>query len=102
MVAGPAVSETLADLEKQFLPDDSKSSWKHHEMNRGFQKSFGGHVERLVASFEEEGNPFKDDSGMLYFMDPSKAVVGTHAIQTVFDSLKSDIHSTTTSSMKGL
>ena len=49
----------------------------HHEMNRAFQKSFIGHVERLVASFEEEGNPFKDDSGMLYSLDPSKAVVGT-------------------------
>ena len=85
MVAGPAVAEILADLEKQLFPDDSKSSLKHHEMNRAFQKSFRGQVERLVASFEEEGNPFKDDSGMLYSMDPSKAVVGTNAIQTVFD-----------------
>ena len=46
------------------------------------QAQFASHVKAMVAAFEESGNPFSEDSQVLFVLD-SKEVMGEKAVSSL-------------------
>lgn len=62
-------------------------SWNIMSNHVAFQKTFKMNVEKRIAAFKEVGNPFEDDSEVLYAMD-TKVVVencDVKAVQSVIE-----------------
>ena len=69
MVAGPEISRLINEFEEDLQNSRSKISTKHHEQTPSIQKAFANDVKSLVATVEELGNPFLEDSGDLLTLD---------------------------------
>ncbi len=57
MVAGPELSRIIKGFEGDTL---YKAGLEHHEQKPGFKRSFFKDIVNTVTSFEELGNPFKE------------------------------------------
>jgi len=69
MVAGPAVSQLVAQYEEASELRDVSKQTKHHEQIPTTQRSFLEKVQRLTNTLEEMGNPFQEESGDLLSLD---------------------------------
>ena len=69
MVAGPAVSQLVAQYEEASELRDVSKQTKHHEQTPTTQRSFLEKVQRLTNTLEEMGNPFQEESGDLLSLD---------------------------------
>ena len=87
MVAGPEITRLLHSFEKQLYPDILPQHLQHHEATPAFKKVFKEHVEKLLTAFKNEGNPFQDDSNVLFAID-STVVADESSIKAVHDAFK--------------
>ena len=69
MVGGPEISRLIREFEDNSNNINSKTSTMHHEQTSSLQKAFVKDVKSLVATLEEMGNPFIEDSGDLLTID---------------------------------
>ena len=69
MVAGPAVSQLVAQYEEASESRDVSKQKKHHEQTPTTQRSFMEKVQRLTNTLEEMGKPFQEESGHLLSLD---------------------------------
>ena len=63
MVAGPELARMVAEFERveeEHLPNQTRNP--HHEQSRASQVRFTCHVQSLVSTIEELGNPFEEES----------------------------------------
>ena len=65
MVAGPAVSQLVAQYEEASELRDVSKQTKHHEQTPTTQRSFLEKVQRLTNTLEEMGKTFQDENGDL-------------------------------------
>lgn len=83
MVAGPEIARAVGEFQQNFTDTDLESqSHKHHEQTPAVQNAFARHVESLVSTIEDMGNPFLEDSGDLLVLD-TKAIMNDAVVQTV-------------------
>lgn len=80
-IGGPEISRMLKQFEDQ-LPARCKPTAGHLEEIESLQKTFKAELKALVTSFEELGNPFKEDTSDLIALD-IKNVMPTEVIETV-------------------
>ena len=78
MTAGPQIACLLKRFEHS-MAVKSTDCMEHHEQSPVLKKAFKRNVQALVVSFEETGNPFKDDGGRLLSLD-SKVVTELTAV----------------------
>ena len=71
-------------MKKSFLADgnDPLTSEKHHEETVTFQNNFKTDVFKLVDEIEELGNPFLEDSGMIFSLD-TKDIMDKTVVQAL-------------------
>ena len=70
MVAGPQLSEIVAEYELEMDPTDAADTGsKHHDQSHATQRTFLEDVQALVRTMEELGNPFLDQSKDLSTID---------------------------------
>lgn len=79
MGAGPELGRVTQEFEES-IPSVTREDTCHHEQVPGVQVFFKN-VASLVSSFEEVGNPFKEDTKDLLALD-SKVIVENAVIQT--------------------
>ena len=79
MVAGPELSRMVDEFEEAI---SAKESQKHHEQNPATQSAFAKDVLSLVSSFEELGNPFKENGEELTALH-TKDVMNEEVVHTV-------------------
>ena len=63
MVAGPELARMVAEFERveeEHIPNQTRNP--HHEQSRASQVRFTCHVQSLVSTIEELGNPFEEES----------------------------------------
>jgi len=60
MVAGPVVSQLVAQYEEASESRDVSKQTKHHEQTPTTQRSFMEKVQRLTNTLEEMGKPFQE------------------------------------------
>ena len=61
MVAGPELARMVAEFERveeEHIPNHTRNP--HHEQSRASQVRFTCHVQSLVSTIEELGNPFEE------------------------------------------
>lgn len=105
MVAGPEISQFVANYETVSGSKDVKKDSRHHEQSPKAQKAFFEKVQRLTMVIEEMGNPFAEETGDLLTLDtkdiadPSAAqLIATHhergkeQFKTFMDKLQADSH----------
>ena len=83
MIAGPEISRLIQEFENCSQTSRSKKSRMHHKQNPSTQNDFVKDVKSLVATLEEMGNPFLEDSGDLLTID-TKIIKNKEVVQTVF------------------
>ena len=61
MVAGPEVTRVIQEFEKGFkqFPKSTKNFEDHHESSAAFQSSFFKHVQSLIKTINDAGDPFE-------------------------------------------
>ena len=82
MVAGPEIARVLLEFEASFSTPSDTTTGKHHEQNRSTQLTFAKDVISLLATFEDMGNPFLEDSADMLTLD-TKIVMTKDATRTV-------------------
>ena len=82
MVAGPEIARVLLEFEASFSTPSDTTTGKHHEQTRSTQLTFAKDVISLLATFEDMGNPFLEDSGDMLTLD-TKIVMTKDATRTV-------------------
>lgn len=62
MAAGPELARMIEEFEGNI---SAVEDHHHNEQKRGFQSTFAKDIKSVVSSFEELGNPFKDEGNKL-------------------------------------
>ena len=62
VVAGPAVSQLVAQYEEASVLRDMSKQTNHHEQTPTFKRSFVEKVQRLTSKLEEMGIPFQEET----------------------------------------
>ena len=81
MVASPEMSRLCKDFETLYLCR-SDTTDGHHEQTKGTQQSFHQNVTSLLATMDELGNPFTEQSHDLPSLD-TKDIADSSVVQTV-------------------
>lgn len=84
MVAGPELSRMVDEFEETI---SAKESQKHHEQNPATQSAFAKDILNLVSSFEELGNPFKENGEELTALH-TKDIMNEEVVHTVRNARK--------------
>jgi len=74
----------LSDFEDEYSVIRSKDDSSHHEDTRAFRSRYQKHVQQMVNTFEETGNPFEGDT--LVTVGSSKLIMSISAEKSVRDS----------------
>ena len=80
ITAGPEIARIIEEFESTF--QQQTKSTKHHDQSPSVQRQFAKHVMAMVSTFEECGNPFREDSKDLISLD-TKEVMSDNAITSV-------------------
>ena len=78
---GPEIARVIDEFENSCGTNMTKSI-HHHDQGLWIQVQFVKHVKAVVGTFEELGNPFREDSKELIVLD-TKAVLGEIAVASV-------------------
>ena len=82
MVAGPEIQKIVHQFEhEQNMTQDSKCS-SHHEQGHFHQEKFVRDVQSLLDSFEDLGNPFKDEHKELINIK-TKEIANDQVVQSI-------------------
>ncbi|KAK3753824.1 hypothetical protein QZH41_005372 [Actinostola sp. cb2023] len=80
MTSGPEMARLVNEFESSMLmTSNHQSSESHHEVQTSFQVSFFKDVTSLVATFEDLGNPFIEESEDLLVLD-TKEIAAPDAV----------------------
>lgn len=79
--AGPEIARINDQFEKS-KETTRTSSTKHHDQTHTVQKQFASHVNSMVSTFQDLGNPFMEDSNDLIQID-TKEVMNEKAVRSV-------------------
>ena len=82
MVCGPEVARAVVEFEDGNLQMHNENDTSHHEQTPSVQRSFLKDVQSLLASFEDFGNPFEEDSQDLLVLD-TKEIADPAVVETV-------------------
>jgi len=82
MVAGPAVSQLVAQYEEASELRDVSKQTKHHEQTPTTHRNFLEKVQRLTNTLEEMDNPFQEESGDLLSLDTTDIASPSNAERT--------------------
>ena len=83
MVSGPDIARVVNEFEYEMkVASNSDVKTDHHEENRSFQMTFFKDVKSLVASMEDLGNPYMEDSKELLVLD-TKDIACPEALKTL-------------------
>ena len=63
-MAGSEIALVLLEFEASFYTPSDTTSRKHHEQSDRTQLTFTKDVLSLLATFEDKGNSFLEDSGL--------------------------------------
>ncbi|KAJ8353418.1 hypothetical protein SKAU_G00209850 [Synaphobranchus kaupii] len=69
MLSGPEMARLLKEFEEEYLQEDDKESFQHHEQGLATQKTFQRQVISLSETIRRMGNPFFDDFKDLVTLD---------------------------------
>lgn len=81
MMSGPEIARLVNEFESDLNPSASHQTpvTNHHEVQNSFQESFLKDVKALVATMEELGNPFLEESEELIALD-TRVIPGNEAV----------------------
>ena len=83
MVSGPAIARVVNEFEDDInVASSNDVKTKHHEEQRSFQVKSFKDVKALVASIEDLGNPFMEESEELLVLD-TKEIANLEALKTL-------------------
>ena len=80
MVGGPEVSRAVKQFKSHCCLAGTKYEENHHEEYDSYRSRFNKHVNKLVCSFRDKGNPFvysPENDNVLYSLDSREVVLGS-------------------------
>ncbi|CAH0381202.1 unnamed protein product [Bemisia tabaci] len=79
MVAGPEISRVIQEFEKGFrqLSKSTDKDKDHHESSAAFQSLFFKHVQALIQTIDDAGNPFEGPNQELQNLQNKLIISGT-------------------------
>ena len=82
MIAGPEVSRVIMEFENSDQHNKTRIDTHHHDQTASVQTSYAKDVRSLVATIEELGNPFEEESQDLLVLD-SKLIADPAVVETI-------------------
>ncbi|KAL9954824.1 hypothetical protein ACROYT_G042404 [Oculina patagonica] len=82
MISGPEMARLVNEFEASVTSVTQAQEGKHHEAQRSYQVSFFKDVKSLVATIEDLGNPFLEESQDLIVLD-TKEIAGSEAVTSL-------------------
>ena len=79
MVAGPEIARMIQEFEGD---NSTTDEYDHHEQKKGIQNAFAKDVVNTISSFEEMGNPFKEEGPHLMALH-TRDIMDNSVISTV-------------------
>ena len=90
MVAGAELARMVAEFERveeEHTPNQTRNP--HHEQSSASQKRFTCHVQSLVSTIEELGNPFEEESMDLISLVSKDIPVADQAMKATLNNIES-------------
>ena len=79
MMSGPEMARLVNEFDASMMMEAEAQGADHHEVQRSFQVAFFKDVKSLVATMEDLGNPFLEESQDLIVLD-TKEIAGSAAV----------------------